>query len=170
VAAVVRVEGGEAHEAVDAGLGLQVPVGVLARDAHGGRLDAGFLAELPVHDLRLVVALLRPAKVHAQKHLGPVLRLGTSGARVDGEESVPGVVLPGEHQGNFQALEQLRKTRKRRLEVLPRVFPLAQELQVGRGVLVRPLDRFVKIQLPPGAGALLPQRLALLRVGPVFGI
>src|SRR6185369_11959446 len=46
----------------------------------GGALDARFLAVLPLHQLDLVAVLLGPAQVHAEEHLGPVLRLGAAGA------------------------------------------------------------------------------------------
>ena len=41
--------------------------------------------------------LLTPAQVHAQQHLGPVLRLGAPGTRLDIEEGIVGVEFTGEH-------------------------------------------------------------------------
>ncbi len=45
---------------------------------------------------------LAPAQVHAQQHLGPVLRLGTAGTGLDIEEGAGLVHLAGEHAPEFQ--------------------------------------------------------------------
>ena len=39
---------------------------------------------------------LRPAQIHAQKHLRPILRLGAAGAGLDGHDGVQAVALAGE--------------------------------------------------------------------------
>ena len=46
------VERRESHEAVDSPLGLQRPVGVLAADGDGGRLEPGFLARARLREPR----------------------------------------------------------------------------------------------------------------------
>jgi len=71
---------------MDALLGLQEPVGVLALDGDRGALDAGFVALLGLVDLDLEAATFEPAQVHAEEHLGPVLRLGAAGPWVDGQD------------------------------------------------------------------------------------
>ena len=45
---------------------------------------------------------LGPAQIHAQQHLGPVLRLGASGARLDIDEGVGGIHFPREHAPELQ--------------------------------------------------------------------
>ncbi len=62
---LVRVEGGNADQTMDAGFGLQVAVSIGARHGEGGALDAGFVARLVVQRLHLVVFRFRPAHVHA---------------------------------------------------------------------------------------------------------
>ena len=86
------VEGGNAHQAVDAALGLQQAVGILARDFHGHRLDPA-LGFQQVDDLNLAAAPLRPARVHAQQHGGPVAGLGAARPGVDGQEGRGGIPL-----------------------------------------------------------------------------
>ena len=56
-------------------------------------------------DLDLEAAALEPAQVHAQQHLGPVLRLGAAGAGVDGEDGAALVVLAAEEALLLAALE-----------------------------------------------------------------
>ena len=91
VAAGVRVEGRDAHQAMHAQLGLQPAVGVVALDDDGRRLDARFVAGGLFDDLDLELAALGPAYVHAQEHPGPVAALRAAGPRVDFEIGVVGV-------------------------------------------------------------------------------
>ena len=93
VAALVGVEGRDAHQAVHADLLLQVAEGELALVAHGDALDARFLAGQDVGDLGLEAQALAEAQVHAQQDLGPVLALGAAGAGVDAQEGVAGVAF-----------------------------------------------------------------------------
>jgi hypothetical protein len=64
LAAVGRVEGRQAHEAVHALLGAEQPVGVLALGAERGRLDARLLPRAGLQQLDLEAAALRPAHQH----------------------------------------------------------------------------------------------------------
>ena len=93
VAALLRVEGRDPDEPVDAALGGEQAVGVLALGDEGRRLDPRLLALGRLLHLDLEPAALGPAQVHAQEHLGPVLRVGAAGARADGDDGVAGVVL-----------------------------------------------------------------------------
>ena len=91
VAAVAGIEGRFAHQAVHADLGAQPAEGIIALEVDGGALDAGDLAGRDLHQLGLEAAPLAPAQIHAQQHLGPVLRLGAAGAGLDVDEGVVGV-------------------------------------------------------------------------------
>ena len=46
---------------------------------------------------------LGPADVHAHEHLGPVLRLGAAGARMDGQEGIAAVVGAPQHGLELEA-------------------------------------------------------------------
>ena len=105
VAAVGGVERAEAHEPVHAALGLQQSVHVLALDGERGALEPGLVAVLQVVDLDLEAAALEPAQVHAQQHLGPVLRLGAAGAGMDGHDGAALIVLAAEEALLLAALE-----------------------------------------------------------------
>src|SRR5207342_3112571 len=104
VAAVVGIEGRLAHQPVHADLGLQPAEGVLALDAESRALDAGDFAGADFHQFGLPAAALAEAQVHAQQHLGPVLRLGAAGAGLDVDEAVGGIELAGEHAAELQLL------------------------------------------------------------------
>jgi hypothetical protein len=60
---------------------------------------------LKVEDLGLVAAALAPAQVHAQQHLGPVLRFEASGARMDLEDRVPRIVLAAQKLLQFELID-----------------------------------------------------------------
>src|SRR5665648_303129 len=105
VPAVGGVERAHTDQAMHAPLRLQQPVDVLALDGERGALEAGFVAFLRVVHLDLEGAALEPAQVHAQQHLGPVLRLGAAGAGMDGHDRAALVVLAAEEAQLLPALE-----------------------------------------------------------------
>ena len=124
-----------ADEPVHAPLCLVGAVGVLALDGHRRGLEAGLLARARLDELGLVAAVGRPAQVHAQHHLGPVLRVGAARAGVDRDDGVTGVVLAVEERVLLQSRElgrdgrqlrpQLVLERRVHLEELARLLDLA---------------------------------------------
>jgi hypothetical protein len=88
-------------------LGSVEAVGVLAPDAEGGRLDPGLLPGRGLEQLDSEAALLGPAHLHAQHHLGPILSVGAPRAGVDGDECVAGVIAPGEQSLLLERVEAL---------------------------------------------------------------
>ena len=102
VAARGGVEGGDPDQAVDAALGGEEAVGVLAAGDEGGRLQARLLPRRGLLHLDLEAAPLGPAQVHAQEDLRPVLGVGAAGAGVDGDDGVAGVVLAAEQARLFE--------------------------------------------------------------------
>ena len=108
VPAVVLVERREAHQPVDALLGLDHAVRVVSLERERGRLDARLLARCRLDQPGLEAALLGPAQVHAQQHLGPVLGVGAAGAGRDLDEGGAAVVLAGEERGLLQRVDLAR--------------------------------------------------------------
>ena len=96
VAARGGVEGRDPDQPVDAALGGEEAVGVLAAGDEGRRLEPGLLPRRGLLHLDLEAAPLGPAQVHPQQDLGPVLGVGAAGAGVDGDDGVAGVVLAAE--------------------------------------------------------------------------
>ena len=76
-----------------AALGLQPAIGVDPADLDRRRFDAGALAGALFEPLDLVAVVLRPSHIHAQQHLGPVLRLGAAGPRMHFEIAIIAVGL-----------------------------------------------------------------------------
>ena len=52
--------------------------------------------------VRAEALVLRPAQVHAQKHLSPVLRFGAARAGLDGHDRVQAVAFAGEQRFRFK--------------------------------------------------------------------
>ena len=96
VAAGGGVEGGDPDQPVDAALGGEEAVGVLAAGDEGRRLEPGLLPRRGLRHLDLEAAPFGPAQVHPQEDLGPVLGVGAARAGVDGDDRVAGVVLAAE--------------------------------------------------------------------------
>ena len=97
VAAGRLVERRDPHQPMHAGLGRHQAEGVLAGQRERHALQPRLFAGLVVEDLALEAAALGPLQVHAQQHLGPVLRLDPAGAGMDGDDGVGGVVLAAQH-------------------------------------------------------------------------
>src|SRR5439155_1132722 len=137
LAPVGGVERAQAHEPVHAALGGVEAVRVLAADAERRRLDARLLPRARLEQLDLEAALLGPAHLHAQDHLGPVLRVGAAGARVDRDERVAGVVAAAEEALLLEVLEAA-------LDVAELLLDLAGEVGV-----VAELDEVLDVALEP---------------------
>ena len=99
---VARIERAFAHQSVHAGLGAQVAEGVVAGDLKRGMFDAGGVACGFFHLAHFELARLGEAPIHAQQHLGPVLRLGAAGAGLDVNKSRVAIRLACEQAGEFQ--------------------------------------------------------------------
>ena len=90
-----------------AGLCGQQAVGVIAGDGQGGAFESRFFARLIVDQLALESAALHPPHVHPQQHFGPVLRLGSARAWMNGDDGVLGVVGTAQHLLDFAGLHFL---------------------------------------------------------------
>ncbi len=169
VAARGLVERRDAHQPMDAGLGREQAVGVLARDRQRRALDAGLVAGLRLEQFALEAAALGPAQVHAQDHLGPVLRLGAAGARMHGDDRVLGVVLAAEHLLDLAGLDfglQLVETAHEiAADVLAGVEPLAQDDEVVGALAQRLQQRDVFVEAPAPLQHLLRRGLVVPEVG-----
>ena len=166
LAAVLRVERRHAHQAVHAALGGEQPVGEAAVHDEGGRQESRLLPLRRLVDLDREAAALGPALVHAQQHLGPVLRVGAARAGVHLAHGVELVVLAREERLQLErgepgdecveGLEQLRierdvggRARRRRLvrqleeclRVIERGPEAVQLVEVGRDPAQFPGDR-----------------------------
>ena len=152
----VRIEGRDAHEAVNAQFGLQPAIGVLALDLQRGALDARFLAIGDVDDLDLAFAALGPARVHAHQHIGPILALGAAGARMDLEIGVVAVRLAGEERLDLLALSTMHDGGDSLLTLDDRSFialPFA-ELDKHAGIIELALERRDGLEARVEVGAL----------------
>ena len=105
MAPVRLVEGRKADEPVYPALRPKPSEGTLSRNAQGDALVAGFLARRLVEDLGRHLVALRPAQIHPQEHLRPVLGVGPSGAGMDADQRRVLGIGVGEQQIDFLLLE-----------------------------------------------------------------
>ncbi len=105
LAARVGVEGRDADEAVHPALAREQAERVPALDRERRGAEPGFGARRHLVDLGGETAPFRPAQVHAQQHVGPVLRVGAARAGVDRADRVAVVVLTGEQRAQLQRVE-----------------------------------------------------------------
>ena len=93
----------DAHQAVHAGLALQIAIGLRAADDQRRVIDAGLLVVLSIEQFDRVIVLLRPADVHPQQHLGPIVGVGAAGPGMDFEIAIVAVGLAREQAFEFAA-------------------------------------------------------------------
>ena len=105
LAARVGVERRDADEPVHAAFAREQTERVATLHRERGRAEAGFGAGRHLVDLDGEAAPLGPAQVHAQEHVGPVLRVGAARAGVDRADRVAVVVLAGEQRAQLQRVE-----------------------------------------------------------------
>jgi hypothetical protein len=111
VAALVGIEGRDAHQPVHPALGLGEAVGVFAPQHQGSVFDARPLTGQGVGDLDLPPARFGPALVHAQQHGRPVAGLGAPGPGVDAQDGIVAVMRAVEKESQFQRLQPVGKCR-----------------------------------------------------------
>ena len=103
MATVAGIEGGFAHQPMDTGFGTQPAVSVFAGYVNSRTFNARDFAGRCFDNLGLETVRFGPAQVHAQQHLGPVLRLGSTGTRLNIEEGIMCIHFTGEHAAKFQS-------------------------------------------------------------------
>ena len=147
------IERRDAHQPVDARLGEEQPVGVVAVDGDGGALHAGLVAGLCFDHLTREAAALRPAEIHPQQHLRPVLRFGPAGAGVDRDDGVALVVLAAEHLADLGALHLPAQVDESRREVSGYVLALLGPLEQHGEIVGLAAQRLgeIEVLLQPAA-------------------
>ena len=163
------IEGGDAHQAVHADLRQQQPHGVLALDLEGDRLEARLVPRLDVRDGGPEAFALRPAEVHAQEHLRPVLRLRAAGAGVDGDQGVAVVLRPAEEGFGLQVFDVVAKLLELRRQFRDHRLAFVAEFEEGSNVAELPGQGLLGFDHPLQVLALLQELLGGLRLAPEVG-
>ena len=117
------------------------PVGEAAVHDERRRQQPGLLSLRRLVELDGEAAALRPALVHAQHHLGPVLRVGAAGAGVDFGHRVELVVLAREQRLQLERVE----ARAERVDRLDELDVEGGVTGAGRGRLGRQLEEGVGV-------------------------
>ena len=101
------IEWRDAHQPVHTDFALQQAEGVFAIHREGRGLQPGFFTRLVIVKHGLESLPLGPAQIHAQQHVGPVLRLGAARAGMDGHDGVARVVLARKQRLGFELVNDL---------------------------------------------------------------
>jgi len=87
---------------MDAGLGLEQPIGPGAAHGHDRLADPGLVAALAVVEVNVELAPVGPAQQHAQQHLRPVLAVGATRPGLDADDRVALVVLARQQHADLK--------------------------------------------------------------------
>ena len=119
---------------MDTGFGREQAEGVFAAHRERHALESRLLARLIVDQLALEPAPLGPAQVHAQQHLGPVLRFGAAGARMERHDRILAIVLAAEHLFDLAGLhflvERVERSRELGVHRLAGFGPFDEDRQI----------------------------------------
>ena len=168
VSPCLRVKRRDAHETVNALLRFQKAVGVVPLDKERCGLDARLIARLQVGRLHGKAVPLRPASVHAEEHLRPVLRLRATRARMERQDGIVRIVVAREQHLELQSLKSLRDEIELGADVIlhGRIPLLDAHLVERLGILVLCHEPLVGIDAALQRGEFLIQLLRRRRVVP----
>lgn len=96
------IKGRNANQPMNAGLGGQQTVRIFAFHSKRHSFEAGFFARLVIDNFGLETTLLCPFQIHAEQHLGPILRLSASCPWVDCADGVQLIVAAAEQHFRFR--------------------------------------------------------------------
>ena len=137
----------------------------------------GLLALGRLVDLDGEAAALRPALVHAQQHLGPVLRVGAACARVHLAHRVELVVLAREERLQLECpeprpegIDRLHQLGVERDVAVPLGRGLLGQLEQRPGVLERAAQRVELVEIGGHPAQLLGDRPRVVGVVPQVGL
>ena len=125
----VGIEWRDPYQPMHPNLGLQHAVSVLSVDLEGGGFDPGAVPLQAIGDHRLHVVPFRPAQVHPQQHLRPILTLGSAGARMDSDNGVLGIVFARQQHAVFELFQACRERLHLALNLARDILALARELE-----------------------------------------
>jgi hypothetical protein len=153
---------------VHADFGTQPAEGVLALDMQGCTFDAGDFASGQLHDGGVEAALVGPAQVHAQQHVGPILGLGTARAGLDIQVGIVRVHFTAEHAAKFHFLEDIAQALDFGGNVIDRclIFFFGGHLQQIAGIDQTAVEVVERVDDQRQGGAFAAQILRVLGVIP----
>ncbi|MNC35510.1 hypothetical protein D3C75_839970 [compost metagenome] len=92
----------DAHQPVYSFFSLQIAIDIVAFDQQSNTLDPGFVTRQIIQDFYLEAAFLRPAGIHAQQHLAPVLGLRSACTRMQLQYGIKLVIRLVQQQLQFE--------------------------------------------------------------------
>ena len=116
--------------------------------------------------LSLELALLRPAKIHTQEHLSPILRLGAAGAGVDADDGIRGVMLSAEKLLQLRRFDFLLPLVEVRNEIVADALALLGPLDERRDLFVADVQLVDEIEVGLKTATLARELLAFGRICP----
>ena len=114
LALVAAAERADPHEPVHTAFGLGIAIGVFTLEQISDRLDPRLIARMIIDRFDFHPPPLGPARVHAAKHFGPVIALGSARPGVDFDIGVVRIGLTRQQGCHFVAFRPLGHHRKLR--------------------------------------------------------
>ena len=109
-------------------------------------LVSGLFTGLVIEHLSLELVTLAPAQIHTQQHLGPILRVGSAGARVDCDDGVERVVFAAEQHPRLALLDLFPEAFERFTQLAGRSLVFSHEFKQHCDVIQEPLLAFSGVE------------------------
>ena len=116
--------------------------------------------------------MLRPLQIHAQQHLGPILRFGSAGARLNFDERIVRIEFAVEHAAEFEIAEFCVDRFEFACDLVERsrIIFRRRHLQQFAHVAETGADPFEIADDAFECGAFLTERLRAIRIVPDVGL
>ena len=119
--------------------------------------------------LSFELVLFGPFQIHAQQHLGPILRLRAAGAGMNRTDRIAAIVVAGKQHFRFGLLQLVFEPFKQRLQFLNRTLVFFGKLKEHCGVVYLRLKILLPSNLLFQAAAFLQQLLRGFLIVPEVG-
>jgi hypothetical protein len=117
------------NEPVNSGFRRKQPVRILAFNSERHAFQPSFLAWLIFENFSFESSLFGPLQIHSQEHLSPILRLGTTRARVNRANRVAAIVFSRQQHFRFRLAQVVFELGQQRLEFLYRTLVFFRKLE-----------------------------------------
>ena len=128
------IKGRDAHQPVHSGFSRQQAVGIFAFHSKCYSFESGFFSRLVIDDFGLEAALFGPLQIHAQQHLGPVLRFSAACAGMNRADRIELIVVAAEQHLGFRNADLMLQTLDQRAKFFQGFFILFGKFKEHAGV------------------------------------
>ena len=140
MASRIGIKRTDADQTVNPALCFGIAKRIRAGDPNSRCRDAHFFTRRNVEHFDAIARLLRPTRIHAQEHIGPIARLGAACARMYRQQRIAGVVWTTQKRRQLQGIE----LRLKALDSINHLLLIRLRIRIAR-TLIHQLQHSCKV-------------------------